>query len=211
MSIALNVSVKDYATPAIAEKLARCQPERLRAIIGRPLAEFWRDRLYSLGTNKRGWPSTGFYERAARSVTHRPIASGQAYGVIIEANHLGLRQRWKGGPIKPIYKQALAIPISPVSYGKHPKDFPNLFLLKTPKGAYLVQSGESFATDKRGRTRIAGIGRAGGGNSARRQRASLNFLFKLSMGVTQQPDERVVPTNDEFAEVALPLIDRAIA
>ena len=210
MSIALNISVQDFATPALAAKLAKCQPERLRAIIGRPLAEFWRDRLASLGTNHRGWPSTGFYERAARSVTHLPITNGRSFGVVLQADHLGLRQRWKGGPIKPVYKRALAIPISPVSYGKHPQDFPGLFLLKTPKGAYLVQSGEQIAMDKRGRTRLSGIGRAGGGNSGRRQRASLNFLFKLSLGVNQKPDDRVVPTGDEFAEVGLALIDRAI-
>ena len=210
MSIALNISIQDNATPAIAEKMAKCKPERLRAVIARPLVEFWRDRLYSLGKNKRGWPSTGFYERAARSVTQRPVDSGKVIGLVISADQIGLRQRWKGGRIKPVYRQALAIPISPVSYGKQPKDFPNLFLLKTPKGTYLVQQGEEFKTDKRGRTRLGGIGRAGGGNSQRRQRAALNFLFKLSMGVYQKPDDRVVPTADEFAEIAMARIEEAI-
>lgn len=206
MSVALNISVQDFATPEIEAKLKKCSPRRLGALVGRPMMEFWRNRLASLGTNRRGWPSTRFYERAARAVTFVP----QENGLLLQVDHLGLRQRWKGGPIKPVYKKALAIPISPVSYGKQPKDFPNLFLMQTRKGAYLVQSGETLSTTKAGRTRLTGIGRSGGGNSSRRQRASLNFLFKLSLGVVQQPNDEVVPTTEEFMEVALPIISKAI-
>ena len=203
MNFAATIIVSDSATPAIDDKIAKCSPRRLGAIIGQPLAQFWRNRLAGLGENKKGWPSTHFFERAARSVTHEP----NAYGVTLSAEQVGLRQRWKGGAIAPVNKAALAIPISPVSYGKTPADFPGLFLLKTKKGAYLVQAGEEIS-EKTGRT--VNKGRKLGGNAGRRIRAALNFLFILSSGVNQVGDPRVVPTNDEFAEVAMASIELAV-
>jgi hypothetical protein len=203
MNITVNATVEGLATPALNAKLAKIDPDHLAAKIRGPLEEFWRDRLKSLGTNKRGWPSTKFYERAARSV----VAQRTEGGVMLIANQLGLRQRWKGGTISPVHAKALTIPISPVSYGKVPKDFPDLFLLKTLKGAYLVQHGEQVS-EKTGRT----IGlKNGGGNSARRLRGALNFLFKLVGSVEQEGDDRVVPTNAEFSEVAKTAILESIA
>ena len=104
---------------------------------------------------------------------------------------------------------ALTIPISPVSYGKSAKDFTDLFLLKTVKGAYLVRYGtttsnsfahsESPAVEKYRKKR-----------GTRRGKATLEFLFKLSSGVNQTGNPAVVPTNDEFAEVALAVLDKSI-
>ena len=202
MNVYATTTIQDFATPAIEEKLAKVDPRRLGAIVGQSLAQFWRDRLKSLGTNKKGWPSTSFYERAARSVTHYP----QPAGVLLRAQQIGLMQRWKGGVIAPVHAKALAIPISPVSYGKTPADFPGLFLVNTKKGGYLVQLGEQVS-EKTGRT----IGlKKGGGNGDRRLRASLNFLFKLASSVNQKGDPRVVPTDEEFAEVSLARIEVAV-
>lgn len=201
MSVAIQFDVRDYATKAIEQKLAAASPARLAAAVRSPLETFWRNRLRSLGPNKRGWPTTRFYERAARSVTS--LATADA--VVLRADHQGLRQRWKGGPIRPVQKDALAIPISPVSYGRTPAEFPGLFLLRTRKGAYLVQSGETLTATGR----LTGV-KSAGGASARRQRASLNFLFKLSPGVNQKGNPAVVPTDDEFAEVALGAVERSL-
>lgn len=201
MSVAVQYDVRDYATKAIEVKLAKCSPRWLGAIIGRPLAEFWRNRLASLGTNKRGWPSTKFYERAARSVTHLPSDEG----VTLRADHQGLRQRWRGGRITAVNARMLTIPISPVSYGHRASEFPGAFLLRTKKGAFIVQAGESLSEAGRlGKTKNAG------GHARRRLRAALNFLFVLKRSVDQAGDDRVVPTNDEFAEVAMARIEEAI-
>lgn len=202
MSIVVpQFELRDYATKEIEAKLAKCDARRLGAIIGRPLAEFWRNRLRSLGPNKRGWPSTRFYERAARSVTHVPNDTG----VALQADHLGLRQRWKGGTIRARNARMLTIPISPVSYGHRASEFPGAFVIRTKGGAYIVQHGESVA-----RSGAVTAGRRLGGNTGRRLRASLNFLFKLVESVTQAADPRVVPTTDEFAEVALARVTEAI-
>lgn len=202
MNINATVFVEDFATPAIEAKMAKVNARRIGAIVGRSLAEFWRNRLASLPANRRGWPSTGFWERAARSVTHQPTENG----VLLVADHQGLRQRWHGGVIRAVTREFLTIPISPVSYGKTTKDFPNLFLLRTKKGAYLVQAGESVS-EKSGR--MVGL-KKGGGNSARRMRAGLNFLFKLKKSVKQSGNPAVVPTPEEFSEVAMARIEEAI-
>lgn len=205
MSVAIQMQVNDYATPAIEKKIAKCEPRRLGSIIGRPLAEFWRNRLAGLGINKRGWPTTRFYERAARSVTNIP----QDNGVLLRADHQGLRQRWLGGRISKLDKK-LTIPISPISYGKRASEFPGLFLIKTPKGAYLVRyqgtSAGGFAN--REEPRVAKYRRSRG--IAKRPKATLEFLFKLADSVNQTGNDRVVPTNDEFAEVALAQIEKEI-
>lgn len=203
MSLAIaDISIQDYATPAIETKLAKCEPRRLGAILGRPLAEFWRNRLRSLGPNKRGWPTTRFYERAARSVTHVPHDTG----CTLRADHQGLRQRWKGGVIRARNARMLTIPISPVSYGHTASEFPGAFIIRTKAGAYIVQAGESFGA----RGGIIPTTKRLGGNAVRRLRAALNFLFKLTESVNQSADERVVPSNDEFAEVALARIEEAV-
>lgn len=162
--------------------------------------------LAGLGTNKRGWPSTGFYEKFARNVRWLPDANGVAVAILpalVNGRTVSLAQRVYGGTIVPVTARALAIPISPVSYGKVPSDFPGLFMIKTPKGAYLVQSG-NLINERTGA--IAGVGREAGGNSGRRIRATLNFLFRLQASVTQDADPDVLPTDAQYAETAVKAI-----
>lgn len=205
MHVNAAIFVEDFATPAIEAKMAKCSPRRLGAIIGQTLAQFWRNRLKTFGPNKRGWPSTGFWERAARSVTHQPTNDG----VLLVANHQGLRQRWHGGRIAPVRAKALTIPISPVSYGKTAADFPGLFLLKTPKGAYLVQR-DADAKGKETKKRYGHRSAFMGGNVTRRQRAGVNFLFKLAFSVDQAGNPAVVPSPEEFSEIAMARIEEAV-
>lgn len=200
--ISQSINIRDNATPSVEAALRDLSPRSVAERISEPLRIFWRDRLKSLGKNKRGWPSTGFWEDAARKTT----SFVQDNGLLLVCDKLGVRQRWKGGPIKPDKAGALAIPISPVSYGHRPSEFPGLFLMKTAKGAYLVQAQDLFASNKKRETRNAF--KQMGGHAARRLRAGLNFLFKLSPGVNQLPDERVVPTKEEMLEVAFATLAR---
>lgn len=202
MSLHLSVELRDNVVPEVERRLARLHPDRLHQVLSEPMRVFWRNRLRGLGKNKRGWPSTGFWESAARSVQ----AVSTPGALVLRCAKLGVRQRWLGGPIKPQRAQALAIPISPVSYGHRPSEFPGLFLIRTARGAYLVQHAESVS---------AATGRLikrerGGGNERRRRRAGLAFLFKLSKGVVQKGDPRVVPTADEFTEVALATVMKEV-
>ena len=203
MSTPIDIKViSDTASPALAELLAKYTPARAAARVGPPLQKLFMTHLAALGGNSRGWPTTRFYEKFARNVRWLPMANGVTIAIlpaVVNGRTVGLAQRVYGGTITPQTAKALAIPISPVSYGRVPSDFTGLFLLKTPKGAYLVQSGEQIS-EQTGRT--VGL-RKGGGNAGRRIRASLNFLFKLVASVTQDPDPDVLPTQTEINETAL--------
>jgi hypothetical protein len=203
MSLGITTSLRGNVTPAIEEVIAKTQPKRVAGVISEPARVFWRDRFISLGRNKHGWPSTGFWEGAARDTRSAVVDQG----LLLTCSKLGARQRWLGGRITPQKARALAIPISPVSYGHSPSEFPGLFLMKTAKGAFLVQAQDAFNRTKKDFQTNA---RQLGGNKKRRLRAGLNFLFKLSAGVNQLPNERVVPTADEFTEVAMGAIQKEI-
>lgn len=204
MSVNLLIKIEDNATPAIAAKLQQVKPERLRAILGPGMTVFVQNHLLSNGTNKKGWPSTHFWADAARGTSWTADSGGS--GLVITINKIGVRQRYYGGTIAPVKAKALAIPISPVSYGHVPSDFPGLFLLVTKKGAYLVQYGQELS----GAGNIVQRGKNSGGNKKVRLQGTLNFLFMLVGSVDQAPDPTVIPSNDQLAEVGLALIERAI-
>jgi len=204
MTPSISFSIRDEATPAIAAKAAKCDLLRLAMLLRDPLRAFWRDHLKGLPSNKKGWPSTGFWEEAADSVD----ATASEEGVSLQGHKIGLRQRYYGGTIAPVNADALTIPISPISYGHTASEFPGLFLLRTKKGAYLVQSGVEIDA-KTGR--VNGIGRKGRGNAGQRRVAALNFLFKLVASVTQAPNPDVVPRREEFLEVGMAVIERGVA
>ena len=160
-----------------------------------------QDHLVSLGTNSRNWPTTNFWARAAKSTSW----SSSGNTVLVSVNQIGVRQRYFGGTISPVKAKALAIPISPVSYGHVPRDFQNLFLLVTKKGAYLCQYGEAISEHGN-----VVKGRKLGGNGGRRKRAALNFLFKLVGSVTQAADASVLPTDEQFLATAGKAIEEAV-
>ena len=191
----------DNATPALKEFLASMTPARIGARIGPPLQRAVVEHLAALGPNVKGYPTTRFYEKFARNVRWLQDERGVAIAilpVIINGRQVGLRQRVFGGVIRPVSAKMLAIPISPVSYGRVPSDFPNLFLLRTPRGAYLVQRGQDIS-EKTGRI----VGRRGmGGNAGRRLRAELNFLFKLKLSVSQAGNRNVLPGDQELLDIA---------
>ncbi len=179
----------------------------MRPLLAPGLTTFVKRHLLANGTNKRSWPTTNFWADAARGTSWQPVdTGGKDVAIVISINKIGVRQRWKGGVIAPVRASALAIPISPVSYGHVPKDFPGLFLLKTKKGAYLVTRGETITKA----SKFAVKGRKAGGNKSRQLKADLIFLFKLVGSVTQKPDPSCIPTGDQLAEVGLAILERAI-
>jgi hypothetical protein len=198
----IKIRLTDTVSGAMPEWRKNLTPERIAGRIGPAVQDLIEKHLAGLPPNKDGYPSTGFYEKFADNVRWVQTPSGVAVGIlpaIINGRQVGIRQRVEGGPITPQVAYALAIPMSPVSYGHVPSDFPGLFLIKTAKGAYLAQAGETV-------TKGGDIGKGNkrrlGGNVIRRRNAALNFLFKLSSGVFQKPDPTVLPTDEEIFLVA---------
>lgn len=197
MSVATTIAIRDNASLALHEAAESVAPKRMAAAIGPAVARLVQRHLRGRGTNKRGWPTTNFWARAAKATSWAETPQG----VVVSVNQIGVRQRYFGGVIKPVNKRALTIPISPVSYGKVASDFPGLFLLPTKKGAYLVQYAGSVPD---GRTKKAkgAARRSMGGNAKARKDATLNFLFKLVSQVDQKPDPNVLPSKEAVLEVA---------
>ena len=183
---------KDTATPALAELAASLTPARLAARVGPAVQNLVEEWLASLGPNKQGYPSTGFYEKFARNVRWTPQENGVIVGilpVVIHGRTVSLRQRLKGGPIAPVIAKALSIPMCAEAYGHVPSDFPEAFLIHTPKGMYLVQ----YESGKR---------KAESG----KQRAPLKFLFVLKLSVLQEGDRNVLPPDQLIMDTALKAI-----
>lgn len=183
MSVALQINTFDRGSTAQVRELEReLSPAKLQATFGPKCQELTRDHLKALPDNKRGWPSTGFWEAAARAT--RFETHGSFIKIVVDK--IGVRQRYYGGVITPVNKDALTIPISPLSYGKTAKNFPGSFLLKTKKGAYIVMNTEAGKNQRQKRRGVRNL------------RTTLVFLFKLVLSVKQAPNPNVLPTMAEY-------------
>lgn len=125
--------LRDNATPAIAEKLAKCRSERVARRVLVACRQHWRNHLAGMPRNRHGYPSTGFYEGAARDVERSSYAAG---GLVVlrgsgPPGRPGLRQRYYGGPIEAENHANITIPICAEAYGTTVKDwgFDNLTLV----------------------------------------------------------------------------------
>lgn len=205
MSFAYTITVDSREVEAAFKRLgAALTPAQMAAAAGPAVHRTVFDHIAKLGPNRRGWPTTRFYGRAARATTWQAVADG----LVVTVAQIGFRQRYYGGVIRPTRRRMLAIPISPVSYGKVPADFPGLFLLPTRKGVYLVQHGEGVSAT--GNIVRGKFGRDA--NERRRRRAALNFLFKLKAFVVQAGDKTILPNDADLLGVALTAIgDSAVA
>lgn len=124
--VGLDIKINDKAADAaLAAKIRACDPHRIATRIAVPISMHWRDALKALPRNSRGFPSSGFWEKAARSVT------GVARGgdAVISADHLGLKQRLYGGRITARNVQNITIPICAEAYGTTAKDWGDSLVL----------------------------------------------------------------------------------
>lgn len=170
--INVSVSVADNATGAVESLLSR-NMARLQAAVGPAMVRLFRRNFLAKGTNKKGWPTTNFWSRAAKATTWAPIPNG----VAIIVNQIGVRQRYFGGPINPVRARLLTIPLVAEAYGKTAREFTGLFFMQTKSGAKFLAR------------------REGGGQG---QKARLTFLFSLREGVVQEADKSVIPSKQEM-------------
>ncbi len=109
----------DTATVALTDLQARLHPHTIATRIAPKLARKWKTHLSGLGHNRQGFPSTRFWESAARSVT-RVAVGGNA---VVTADRLGIRQRYFGGEIKARNVKNITIPVCAEAYGTQAKDW----------------------------------------------------------------------------------------
>src|ERR1043166_5619357 len=99
MSLAVQITTPvDTATPEVRMLQQRVTPHRMAAEIGPRATRLVQRNFLKLGTNKRGWPSTHFWGRAAEATNWQ-----EGFGFVeIGVNQIGVRQQLMGGEIKPV-------------------------------------------------------------------------------------------------------------
>lgn len=205
MSLEVSVQVtKDTAGPRLRRLASQLTPRKLGAIVGPPLAEYWRDHLASLPRNKHGYPSTGFWEAAARSVS----TFNTDEGAVLRCSKLGVRQRYHGGTISAKSGKYLTIPICADAYGKTAAEFNDeLVPVRLADGRwFLAQWNGDGDKPKAVVFRGSGGGAADLGRTERK--GDLKFMFRLVESVEQEGDPDVVP--GDMARVAKEVLRREL-
>lgn len=237
MSVEVKIEIRsDTASPRVKRLLQQLQPREVGTVVGPKLAEHWRDHLAGMPRNKHGYPSTGFWEEAARSVTS--VATDD--GAMLRCGKVGVRQRLHGGPIVG-RKGMLTIPICAEAYGTTVADWGRdnltLVVLADRRMFFAVVKGDAYTGAGLGRKpgrRVATTARrahkfadltaggapkvivfkgSGGGSGTDVSRAErhleLKFLFKLQPETApQEPNPDVVPS--DMAEVALATLSKEL-
>jgi len=177
--------IKDTATPALQSLSAQLRRPRplleaaAKAVVNR-LKDHFKARQGE--GNRRGWPSHRFWYGVKGSVANATgVASvTDTSATVTVADHRFLH-KLTGGTITPKRAKSLALPLHARAYALTGKGSirgsgpPDLFVLKTVKGAWLVRNKE----ESRGKGKVA--------------RLRLEFWFRLLKRVTQAADPRALP------------------
>jgi len=201
--LGLNIQSDDISDILIAVETleGKLAGDEAKLIAGAQLKETVRDHLYALETDSvhhrsaqsLGAAPTHFYAEAADKV-HEPQIEGDSISVSIEQT--GLAQRYFGGDIEG--DPLLTIPARMEAYGHRASDFDNLRLIMFPSGAGALV--ERDATVLKGGKR--GAGNLAGSLDGKSKGDSLGGLvfFWLVRHVHQEPDETVLPTDEQMLE-----------
>jgi hypothetical protein len=179
MSLRIDITVDDGATPEIQDMLRKIRPGAgLGRAMGRGLANTLKAHFRARNAdspNKLGGRRTNFWSRVAQGVQN-PVTDSN--GVSVTVSHPAIRQKYQGGTIKAKPGKALAIPVAPQAYGKSPRVFDNLTLLIVgPKKTALL------AKKERGKDRFT-------------------TYYVLKKQVTQDKDPGTLPSNSAMLEGA---------
>ncbi|HEV2693422.1 MAG TPA: hypothetical protein VG347_11050 [Verrucomicrobiae bacterium] len=189
----------DTATPAIRKLIASLTPQSVAERVGPALQKLTQDHLAALGPNYHGYPSTQFWKKFIPNVRWQSEENGISVSiqpVSIYGRSVGLRQPMYGGPINPQNAKMLAIPISAISYGHVPAEFPDLIVVTTAKGAFLCQRNGPVQDDQ------PSIGHRQKGTAGVSDSSNLVFLFALVPGVQQIGDPKILPSDEEYLSAA---------
>ena len=215
MPLSVDIQFADDNRDALDALKGVLSEREINEFVAQAEIDLFRINLLANGTNKRGWPSTAFWERAAKSLSW----SEELGGVSINIAQVGVRQRYQGGGINPTSGHVhLSIPARAEAYGHVPGDFTNLrlafhhvggraqaFALVEADGAQAKpirhRVGDEMTSLKSNRSH------KNDGASSRRLLPEKDTLgggvyFWLVDSVYQDPDPDVIPDNREIAATA---------
>lgn len=180
MNLGLRVNLFDGVSPTLrdlAQQLPR--PEALLLPVARKGATLLRQHyrgMDSAAPNKIGGARTHWWRQVGESVNNPILTSPTEAAIAITQK--GVVLRLHGGTVRPVERDALAIPIHRESYGIWARDWKNqhpdrpLFRIRGPRGVFLAAS---FKGSKR-----------------------LQILYVLRGSAQIPPDPRVLPDSQEF-------------
>lgn len=194
MGVAITV---DTAAPLLKEIQSAFAPANAANELGPRCSKLVRQNFLSLGENKKGWPSTQFWARAAEATTWAVEIGDRALNII--CNQIGVRQRLEGGDIRPVNAGALTRPADPEAYGKSAREFSNLrfaMQLNPETGRIMPCLVEAEASQIK-----IGKARTHGNYVTVTHVASTtgkHVMYWLAGGVHQDPNPGVLPSNEDW-------------
>lgn len=143
----------------------------------------------NLQPNKKNWPKTNWFRRAAGKTTFFEDSSGA--GIAIDLP--GFNQRYTGTPstIFPVNAKTIAIPMHPMAYGRRPREFKDLLFVPVLRGRTVgfLAMRMSAAAPVKGRRAAA---------AAQSRSAVWINLYRLVRYVKVKADKTILPTEAEM-------------
>jgi hypothetical protein len=195
----LSVDINDQASPALKAFLVSMKSSSVLAVMATAVKKEVQDHLLGRPANKKGYPTTNFYKRAARATNSR--VDGQRAWVSI-TGPIGIVQRFFGGLIKALTTKFLTLPARAESYGKRARDFNFLefAMAKNQWGALQPALVETRRTEfKVGRKKKDGTQTV----TPTRSIIGGGVYFWLTRSVDQDPDPNVIPKNEDMTREAV--------
>lgn len=198
MAFAISFQLTDGATGPLQRMAESVRTPEFRKVVGRAVANRLRKHFSELDSeraNTMGGRRTHFYGQARRSVQNPELVGDS--GVSVSINHVGIAQRYFGGPIEADPGHALAIPARAEAYGKRPGEFKDLHLVVFGElgKAALVQNTQTALSVGRRR-------KDGSRTVSRGEEQGGGVFFWLVKRVNQRPDHSVLPTESDLQAAA---------
>lgn len=203
------ITRRDDLSPLLARVKDAAAARGLMLAMARAVATQVKDHLVALNAERHRY-GRNYYARAARAVAVR-AAAGFA---LVTIAHVGIRQRFYGGEIRPRTARYLTIPAAPEAYGMRAREFNDL------RFAMMVDARTGDlrpALVRRASTAISFVRRRGKDGVTRTTvkagdyRNGGQVIFWLVRRVNQRPDPSVLPMRAEMLATALDAGTRRLA
>lgn len=192
----IKTKITNELTPALAKAAGDNSMTQLHGRLGKRLEYLLREHFADKQAqgNKQGWSDVGFWDGTSGVAQKTVLTDVSASNATVTIADPRLAHKISGGRITAKRGKNLAIPLTEeardaATKGRIRDTMPGLFCIRTAKGPWLVRS------------RFENVA----GKTIARNR--LEFLFKLTPSVNQDPDNTAMP-NDAAVERGLqPILD----
>lgn len=182
-----TVEITETGKPALQRLQTASRTGAVNRQIGRAVMKLLKNHFRALPPNKRGFPTTHFWRRAASAMSFQADRDS----IHVSVNQVGVSQRFLGGDIDPVRAKFLTIPAIAETYGHRAGDFSDLKVVRGPFKMYTGRFVSLALAPKDWKPNPASPD------------DSTGVYFWLVCHVSQLPDPKVLPTKDEIRQTAL--------